>query len=445
MSKTKLWSLQFSCRRLAREARSLSRSLDQNGSTARAIEQHLATAAQLIAASMEQLGQAPPKSSGGGVLDMAQLAFGDNAWANQSPLTDYRAPHESPPSPQHALAMRAGAQFLATPDLITFLCSMKKTGVLLIDTVDERFTVELESGDIVHAHSDGAPEGERLGDVLVENGVLQQSDLEAMLAEGIRGRFGGRLGARLLDRKLATPDDLLGALETQIRRLFQRLFPASATDFVFWEGPCVWGEQSMRLNATMLLLDGARAIDESSRAAIAAAAAEAAIADAQHALAGADGAAGHASPDGSWLMDRDHGAIAPPSPNAAAPASAEPSSQAPSAESSQPTAVVKPAGESPHTADTTADNTADHTADTTGDTTGDASAVHPPHPLSPTPARAETEDAANEPSVGSSGLGAPPLREAALPPPLPASGTAPPSPGEDQPVADPAAGTDDRS
>ncbi|MGE3171299.1 MAG: DUF4388 domain-containing protein [Planctomycetota bacterium] len=265
MSKTKLWSLQFTCRRLAREARSLGRALDPSGAAARELEQHLASAAQLISASMEQLGAAPPTGRAGGTLDVAQLAFGDNAWANQSPLCDYKAPEESPPSPDHHRALRCSGAFLATPDLVTFLCSMKKSGVLLVDTLDERFTVELEGGDIVHAHSDGAPEGERLGDVLVELGTMAQGDLDALLAEGIRGRFGGRLGARILERGLATAEELQTALETQIRRLFQRLFQAAPKDFVFWEGPCVWGEDRMRLNATKLLLDGARAFDESSR------------------------------------------------------------------------------------------------------------------------------------------------------------------------------------
>ena len=265
MSKSKLWSLQFSCRRLAREVRGQGRNLDRTGHTAREIEQHLIRAAELIAASStEQGGPANPRrGGGGGVLGLAQMAFGENAWGSTAELTDYKAPEDSPPSKDHKLAMRGMAQFLAVTDLITFLCSMQKTGVVLIDCIDERFTVELDQGFIVHAHSDGAPDGERLGDVLVEEGIVGQEELDALLAEGMRGRLGGRLGARLLERQMATHEELQSALEIQIRRLFQRLFTAAASDYVFWEGPCVWGEESMRLNATMLLLDGARAIDES--------------------------------------------------------------------------------------------------------------------------------------------------------------------------------------
>src|SRR5262245_32521045 len=258
VSKTKLWSLQFSCRRLAREARTLGRSLDENGSVAREVEEHLAKAAQMIQATIEQLGPAPRDQ------DLSPFAFGNSAWSHKSPLAEFKAPQDSSPGPDHKLALRGSATLVALPDLLTFLCSIKKTGVLLVDAIDERFAVELREGDIVHAHSDCAPAGERLGDVLVEQGVITQVDLDALLA-GRKKRGEDRLGARLIERGYASTEQLLAALELQIRRLFHRLFTTVATELVFWEGPCVWGEDGMRLNATKLLLDGARAMDESSR------------------------------------------------------------------------------------------------------------------------------------------------------------------------------------
>src|SRR5262245_22054827 len=258
VSKTKLWSLQFSCRRLAREARTLGRSLDENGSVAREVEEHLAKAAQMIQATIEQLGPAPRDQ------DLSPFAFGNSAWSHKSPLAEFKAPQDSSPGPDHKLALRGSATLVALPDLLTFLCSIKKTGVLLVDAIDERFAVELREADIVHAHSDCAPAGERLGDVLVEQGVITQVDLDALLA-GRKKRGEDRLGTRLIERGYASTEQLLAALEVQIRRLFHRLFTTVATELVFWEGPCVWGEDGMRLNATKLLLDGARAMDESSR------------------------------------------------------------------------------------------------------------------------------------------------------------------------------------
>jgi len=260
VSKTKLWSLQFSCRRLAREARTLGRSLDQNGAVAREVEQHLAKAAQMIQATMGQLGPVPPTDQ-----DLSPFAFGSSAWSHKSPLAEFKAPQDSSPGPHHKLALRGSATLVALPDLLTFLCSIKKTGVLLVDAIDERFAVELREGDIVHAHSDCAPAGERLGDVLVEQGVITQVDLDALLAGRSKTRGEDRLGTRLIERGYGSTEQLLAALEVQIRRLFHRLFTTVATELVFWEGPCVWGEDGMRLNATKLLLDGARAMDESSR------------------------------------------------------------------------------------------------------------------------------------------------------------------------------------
>lgn len=262
MSKTKLWSLQFSCRRLAREARGLAALDGKGGAKAAEIEQHLDAAARLLTETMDAFGEIT-EATGSAVLDLAQLALGDGSWTRGAPQVDTRLPHESAPSADHTLAMHVKSGFLATPDLLAFLCSLRKSGVLFVETADERFTIELVDGDIAHAHSDGAPDAERLGNVLVEHGVLTHAVLDRLLGESSRLR----LGARVLERQLAGRDDLRTALETQIRRLFQRLFTARAHNFVFWEGPCVWGDLSMRLNATMLLLDGARAADEEQRGA----------------------------------------------------------------------------------------------------------------------------------------------------------------------------------
>ena len=43
------------------------------------------------------------------------------------------------------------------------------------------------------------------------------------------------------------------------------MFSAAAREFLFWGGPCLLAEQSLRLNANMLLLDSARACDEAAR------------------------------------------------------------------------------------------------------------------------------------------------------------------------------------
>ena len=261
VSKTGLWSLQYSCRRLAREARGLDRAKGESSeSPVGEIAQGLDSVAQLLDRAMQAIEDEPDPAA-----DPAGDPAGDNIAATGSDgsalVPDLRPPRESTPTPEHELALIAQPFFVSAPDLMAFLCSLRKSGVLLIDTAQERFTIELAMGEILHAHGDAAPGKEQLGNVLVELGTLTEELLQQLLSD----RSGTRLASRILELGLAGRGDLMLALETQVRRSFERLFVSEVREFVFWEGPCVWGDQSMRLNATRLLLDGARAADEHRR------------------------------------------------------------------------------------------------------------------------------------------------------------------------------------
>ena len=164
----------------------------------------------------------------------------------------------APPSPKHEIGLHGREKICAMPDLIGFLSSQQKTGLLEIVTGDETFQLEFEAGDVVHAQSDRTPEGQRIGDVLVARNAIAREALER-----VRGMTPGpRLGATLVESGLVTREHLLGALETQIQQLFQRLFEARVECFRFWIGPPIHADARIRLNATSLLLEGARVSDE---------------------------------------------------------------------------------------------------------------------------------------------------------------------------------------
>jgi hypothetical protein len=165
------------------------------------------------------------------------------------------------PSAAHVLLLRAKPGLVSTPDFVAFLCQSHRSGILQVITDAEVFSIEVEDGDIVHAHSNGAPPGERLGDILVEQGVLTDADVERLLDGEQRSRFGNRV----VEEQLVTHDELVAALEAQIRRLFYRLFAVEPRELLFWGGPCLLAEQSLRLNVNVLLLDCARAADEAAR------------------------------------------------------------------------------------------------------------------------------------------------------------------------------------
>ncbi|MBI5362272.1 MAG: DUF4388 domain-containing protein, partial [Planctomycetes bacterium] len=141
---------------------------------------------------------------------------------------------------------------------VNFLAAQKKTGLLEVITDAEQFTLEFDAGDIVHAQSNRTPEGQRLGDILVARKVIDRPTLEQILqTSGAR-----RLGETLVAQNWITKEQFLDALRVQIHWLFQRLFEQPAQRFCFWSGPPLNADSNVRLNATALLLDGARAFDE---------------------------------------------------------------------------------------------------------------------------------------------------------------------------------------
>ena len=249
-----IWSLASACRRLADIAEALSKGR-QTVDVARLTE-----VGRLIANATEVLeGSAPiapapalGKRRLGGLLSRVLMGSEADAEPEKKPLGD------KAPSDKHSLALRGHDSLLPTPDLVNFLSSQKKQGLLEVVTEAELFTLEFENGDIVHAQSNRTPEGQRLGDILVARGAIDRATLEQLL----QTTPSRRLGETLITMQLITQEQFLEALRLQIHWLFQRLFEQPATRFSFWSGPPLYADSNVRLNATALLLDGARAFDE---------------------------------------------------------------------------------------------------------------------------------------------------------------------------------------
>jgi hypothetical protein len=258
-TKNRLGSLALASQRLLQAARRLG----SNGDPADMellgkVEEHLATAARLLDLGRGESTLPERPNSPAGVLEFTQLMLRNEG----RPVGGAgRAPSQSAPSERHRLLLHAKVGLVSTPDFVAFLCQAQQSGILQVFTAKEVFSIEIEDGDVVHAHSDGAPAGERLGDILVQQGVLDTEQLGKLLTGDARAR----LGSRMLEQQLVSRDELVTALETQIRHLFHRLFTAEPREFLFWGGPCLLAEQSLRLNANMLLLDSARAADEAAR------------------------------------------------------------------------------------------------------------------------------------------------------------------------------------
>lgn len=165
---------------------------------------------------------------------------------------------DRPPSSRHAQVLRGSECIFQAPDLISFLGVQQKTGVLEIRTKSATFLLELDHGQVAHVQCNQNEKGERLGDILVDTGVIGRAQLEEAYKRNPRGR----LGELLLGGGLVSEQQLFDALQRQIHLLFQRLTNEPMERFVFWQGPLILAQERLRLNATALLLECARVKDE---------------------------------------------------------------------------------------------------------------------------------------------------------------------------------------
>ena len=144
-------------------------------------------------------------------------------------------------------------------DFVSLLSHMGRNGVLEVRAEEKSFTLQLDQGSVLFA-AGGAPAGLRLGDVLVEQGALTEATLEQALAER---RAGEVLGDLLLRTERVTPAELEAALTQQMAQLFGRMHGVgTGFEFVFEEGRHVLADSHARQGASMLLLEGARLLDE---------------------------------------------------------------------------------------------------------------------------------------------------------------------------------------
>jgi len=155
--------------------------------------------------------------------------------------------------------LKGRSEVITLVDLVSFLSHLGRSGVLQVKTGKERFTLEIRQGAIVFASGD-LPPGLRLGDLLVEQGALEEEELERGLTERKKGEI---LGECLLRLELVTEKQLADALNLQMSQLFGRIHEVgTGFDFSVQEGRQVLEQSHARMSASHLLLEGARLLDE---------------------------------------------------------------------------------------------------------------------------------------------------------------------------------------
>lgn len=131
-----------------------------------------------------------------------------------------------PPPADDELTIRGDIETSSVPELLRSLLSSGETGVLTVRNGDSAKTISIDRGRIVYAASNNVDE--RLGESLLVRGKLTvRQFLEA--SKLIRPET--RLGAILVELNALGPDELMPAVEHQVREILMELFTWTRGDY----------------------------------------------------------------------------------------------------------------------------------------------------------------------------------------------------------------------
>jgi tetratricopeptide (TPR) repeat protein len=158
------------------------------------------------------------------------------------------------------MAIRGSLKEASLPDVLQLLSMGKKTGCLSVTHRNSFGYIYFNKGRICYASI--VNRRDRLGDMLVKTGVVQQAQLEACIAMQDKRRD-KRLGELLIEQGALSLDQLHDAIKVQIQEAVYFLFTWNQGTFNF-EADVGPDQQdfTVSINPESLLLEGARRVDE---------------------------------------------------------------------------------------------------------------------------------------------------------------------------------------
>ena len=201
---------------------------------------------------------------------MKQLAVDASAWKllstpnelltallerGEGPVTDFIA------LPPRSAVLAGDLSEMQPSDLLNFLHQGRRTGVLLTRSDGTERGIVLIEGNVAWACSTSP--GERLGQLLARMGLADHGRIDAALRAQSAAGPRKRLGQVLVDEGVLGSDELWRGLRHQVVEIFLGLLVARAGSFVFLRG----FDQDLlptqlALDTQGMLLDGLRRLDE---------------------------------------------------------------------------------------------------------------------------------------------------------------------------------------
>jgi hypothetical protein len=160
------------------------------------------------------------------------------------------------------MALRGTLHDFSLGDILQLIGFQRKTGVLSLEGSDDVVTISFLDGKVVSADSAKGRLDNRLGSLLVRAGKVEPMALAAAVDAGKQS--GKRLGNVLIERGLISRDDLEEALRTQTLNLIYRLFRWQDGRYYFSQDSNVdYDQENFRPVPTEnILMESARMIDE---------------------------------------------------------------------------------------------------------------------------------------------------------------------------------------
>jgi len=147
---------------------------------------------------------------------------------------------------------------LGLPELLDYLHTMAKTGILLVRNGTVTKTLHFKKGLVVFATSN-VPE-ERFGEMLQRSGKISADQLQRAAAQITRGK---RLGKILIEMQAITPKDLWNEVRAQVAEISYSALQWDSGSFQFFDGEERTGENiTTSLTVPELLLEGLRRISD---------------------------------------------------------------------------------------------------------------------------------------------------------------------------------------
>jgi hypothetical protein len=158
-----------------------------------------------------------------------------------------------------ATALQGSLDSFKLPDVLTFLHSTRKTGMLTLTLAEKEAYVFFRGGAVVYAASNH--ESLRLGTILVRQKKITRD--QAAEIDDLMLRSGGRFGDIAVQNGVMSESQLADFLKVQVSEVIYDSFVWKTGDFAFYDGIDLPRQAvTISIDLSNLIMEGARRIDE---------------------------------------------------------------------------------------------------------------------------------------------------------------------------------------